>query len=648
MLDANINQLRVNPAQMRTRIRVGLLAQLAVQVRHGLDRSLPLLARRDGDDLVVISGHRRWLARMISTLSPDRTIGAMRDAILNVCSGYIEDGWVLLSEPLYDHLVGMITDVELTLPVQVWTGMGQEEILTLIRANAGSEAPDLRGQTHAFQAALRWGISARDLAQTAGLPEGMVQAILDSGDLPPVFQDLLNDELLDLSITPKLFELSTTQLTALARALEKHIEESESKDKDYTGLIRLVITQLQYQPPTRNRKDVTPQEYNSAYIFHALWQKAAEECPEHLWAAVSRRVLDYGNRIDTAQRTLEILGQVPALEKYLIRQGQWVAGVSEKGLDLLPEEASCSNCIFAQLPQDEYLANELEIPCRETKKGFPQAGRCIDWAPADQPFRYRTPYYWDPGYKELRSSAALLKAWSAQKEADQTGAKRLAKSSRADIEDQRAAIRQFMEQHSRPPFILDHPWATACERCRHHLDKSPVKSAPDAPHCAWARGRRTLVFDALVPDTEGEVEWAIPWCRQFGPSAPWSELLPEEGEAPFSREVLVEMIRLLGRRISPDVYSTDHRAALQFLSGRPEKSSANHRRTFGNAFEDAVEELSDQQLWTLLRWLWLEWTRVKGLRRTQFVPVQGTEVECRYLRFQDALNWILPEPDSDE
>lgn len=647
MLDANINQLRVNPAQMRTRIRVGLLAQLAVQVRHGLDRSLPLLARRDGDDLVVISGHRRWLARMIAHLSPGRSIGAMRDTIFDVCRGYVEDGWVVLSEPLYDHAVGLITDVELTIPVQVWAGSEQEEVLTLIRANAGPEAPDLQGQARAFHEALARGLSVQDLAQTAGLPEGMVQAILDSGDLPRVFQDLLNDELLDLSITPKLFELSPTQLTALARALEKHVEESQSKEKDYTGLIRLAITQLQYQPPIHDRKTTVPREYNSAYLLHALWQKAAKECPEHLWAAVSRRVLDYGNRINTAQRTLEILGQVPALDKYLIHQHGWVDRMGEQALDLLPEEASCSNCVFAQLPQNEYLADELEIFCRE-KGSFSQAGRCIDWAPEDQPFRYRTPYYWDPGYQELRSSAALLKAWAAQKEANKTKSKRLDKPSKPDIEAQRAAIRQFMEQHSQPPFILDHPWATACERCRHHLDKSPVKSAPDAPHCTWSKGRRTLVFDALVPDTEGEVKWALPWCRQFGPSAPWSELLPEEGEAPFSREVLVEMIRLLAKRISTDAYSTEYRAALQFLSGRPEKSSAKHRRTFGNAFENAVEELSDQQLWTLLRWLWLEWTRVSGLRRTQFVPIQGTEIECRYLRFSDALRWILPEPDSDE
>lgn len=647
MLEAQTGKLRVNPAQMRTRVRIGLLAQLAVQVQDELDSSLPLLARRDGDDLVVISGHRRWLARMIAYLSPDKSISGMRDTILDVCSGYIENEWILLSESLYDQVVSMLANMDLTLPVQVWAGSEQDEVLTLIRANAGPEAPDLRGQAHAFHEALGRGLTIQVLARTAGLPEKMVQAILDSGELPHVFQQLLNDELLDLSITPKLFELNAAQRTALAQATEAYIKEATNAEEDYTNLVSLAITQLQFEPPLYDRRDETPREYNSAYLLRALWKKAIEEAPDHLWAAIARWALDYKRQIDTMQRILELLGHVPALGDYLIRRGHYTEGVNDKTLALLPEEASCSNCIFASLPQDKYLDKELELPCR-SQQAFPQANCCTDWAPPDQPFHYKTSWWWEKGYKDLRSSKALLKAWQGQLAFEQNKPGPAAKPSKPDIEDQRAAIRQFMEQHTQPPFILDHPWATSCTKCRHHTEDSPVKSAPDAPHCTWSKGRRQLTFDALAPDEKGEVKWIIPWCRQFGPAKPWSELLPEEGEAPFSREVLVEMSRLVGRKVSTDAYSTDCRGALQFLTGRPEKSTANHRRTFTANFDKAVKELSDQQLWTLLQWLWLEWARRAGTRRTRFVPIEGTEIQCRYLRFTDALNWMLPEPDNDE
>lgn len=63
-----LNQLQEHPAQMRTRMDPDEMARLVLQVvERGLDEHQPIIVADAGDGTYhVVSGHRRWLARLLA------------------------------------------------------------------------------------------------------------------------------------------------------------------------------------------------------------------------------------------------------------------------------------------------------------------------------------------------------------------------------------------------------------------------------------------------------------------------------------------------------------------------------------------------------------------------------------------------------
>lgn len=239
----------------------------------------------------------------------------------------------------------------------------------------------------------------------------------------------------------------------------------------------------------------------------------------------------------------------------------------------------------------------------------------------------RTPYYWTRGGERVTSLEELQSAWQAQWDREQSAQPSGTLSGSEDMAQQRANIRFYMERHTQAPFTVEHPWATPCSRCAHHLDGSPVKSDPDAPHCAWSKGKRRLEFRAYVPVESQALTSMIPYCLQFAPLEPWADIVPKSvAEIPYERQVMIPLIEGLAESVNRNVYSTDSRAALQFLTGRPTSASANHRHTFRERFKEEEPSLTDGQIWTLLRWLLLEWARAHHYTSMQMVPFEGVSV----------------------
>ena len=676
--EASIRQLRVNPAQMRTRTRVRELAQLALQVSQGLDPALRLLVRLyagqagevlDHEEFVVLSGHRRWLAMMVAALTPGGDLDQMVETIRAYCEP--QDSWVFLRPELYQRLADLVGEV--TLPIEIWEGTNAEECLTLIRANMGPEEPDLLGMGHAFQEALSRDVSLEELARAAGMPESMIKAIIEVDRLPGIFQSLINDGRLALETVPDLLRLDDVQLISLAWAMGICSDPEQADGippENYTSLVKHAIAQMCFDPVPTARDDCRPAEHNTAHVVRHLWQRAIDETPAPFYREVATRSLN-GLRTDTGQALMKILSDMPELASFFA-DTYYGAGLKDSALDLLPEEAECATCAFHCLP-DKLLTREFEIPCRDSGKTrtLPEASVCWHWTPEGDPFSIRTPYYWEVGAKEIKSKRALINAWEKQQAYEEKEAVTPMSSTtgKDEIKVQRQAIAFYMERHSQPPFILDHPWATSCARCRHHLDKSPVKSAPDAPHCQWSKGRRSLAFDAYVPSEGGAISgtglivpsdgsialdewdkfdpsqtaWMIPACRQFAPVGEWPDLIPEaDTPPPYPRPVLVDLLRNLVRNTNKNVWATDQRAALQFLTGRPEKASANHKHSFESAFNKAREDLSDSQIWTLVQWVTLEWLRTRTHTTMQYV-IGDAIVECSLMGFTTALNLVDDE-----
>jgi hypothetical protein len=173
------------------------------------------------------------------------------------------------------------------------------------------------------------------------------------------------------------------------------------------------------------------------------------------------------------------------------------------------------------------------------------------------------------------------------------------------VEQQRALIRDFMEQHGQ--LAVSHPFATGCAGCRHFLDNSPTKDET-VPHCAWADRPRRVHFNALRPvQNNGPV---VPICRQYAPTDAWETLIPEHPEpAGVPREWMREQILKLAvaGRTYGDAYHP-----FEFLTGRPMSSSERYEDWFEKQLAEQIGYLSDGQLFTLLVWATAEWQRGLG------------------------------------
>lgn len=661
MYPASVHDLRVNPAQMRTRVGLMELARLAVQVKDGLDPNLALLLRPDGQGaFTVISGHRRWLALMIATIaytaptvapiSAEQDLELMEATIRDLCT--IQDGFVVLDEALYEFLQGLVPET-LTVPYVLWDGPADAEILLLIKANTGAEEPDLVGQARAFKAAIDAGVSYDTLSQVTGQPAGRLEAQVKLLGLPQVFQDLVNDSLLDLSIIFDLLPLKPKAIKALDQAMgakykadKKHAAKEgfdlqDYKDyasKDYTSRVRLAALQMSAEPVVPKRRDVEPATYNLAVAVDALWREAVKSAPDQLYQAVARQSID-GTRITGIGAMMEVLSDVPKVQGHFDvetnQYGRTEITLTDEAIEELLPERTCRSCAFSELPT-VWVKHELPLACRERPSGV-AAGPCLSWTPKGKRFSMRTPYYWTKGGEQVTSLDELQAAWQAQwdREHGDSRPSGMLSGSSEDMAQQRRNIRFFMERHTQEPFTVDHPWATSCSRCAHHLEGSPVKSAPDAPHCAWAKGKRRLQFRAYVPVEGAAMSSLIPSCLQFQPVEPWADIVPEPfTEAPYEREVLITLIEGMAESVNRNVYATDSKAALQFLTGRPMSASANHRRTFEERFKEEEPSLSNGQLWTLLQWLLLEWTRFHHHATKQMVPFREifvVETEVQFL-----------------
>lgn len=648
-MQVSIQKLRVNPAQGRTRITADGLAALALQMANP-DPALALLVKQDGEYFDVISGHRRWLAAMIAWMAVTHSLEQMETVIEDYCDPF-EDGWIELSPDLYAWFINMVE--EFTLPCTLWEGSKADEVLTLLRANMGAEAPDLVGLAKAFHIAIERGIEIEALAQATGIPESTADAILIIPVLPTVFQQLINDHRLGLEILPDLDELAEDTLQTLGAALEDFLEMNIGPEHmDYTARVRSALVNLRWKSRAPAPKDSAPQAFNEKRMAHKLWQKAVTETPEALQRAAALIGLKATGRMNLAA----LLSDVPSTKRYFDVDRYGWTKLNTSAVEVL-DDLSCDTCAFAGLPEAR-LSVPLDLLCRKHKvKGLPEEG-CMHWVPEGKSFHLRTPWGWQAGSTVVTNLKQLVEAWQKQRDfelkqgIDPVGEEDAAGSTAMQL--QRGSIRQYMERHTEPPFTLDHPWSVACEQCHYFLEESPVQSAPDAPHCWWSKGRRQLRWQAFWPcDEEGTAikppDIVIPSCLQFAPNVPWSDIITETtAAAPFPREVMVKLIMDLAKSANRETHSPHSRGALQFLTGRPEKATGNHRHTFSSRFRKEKDGLSDRQMWQLVLWLLLDWQRGRAPRLEMELPFdEGRTRHFRIMEFTWAID-LLDEPDEDE
>lgn len=628
MINVSITDLRINKAQMRTRVRAAELAGLVRQIGHGFDESLHLLVSPAGDAWDVVSGHRRWLAAMLAEVCKTDDVEGSVEAI---CSPD-KEGWIHLEDALYTHLMVMIGD-GLELPCELWQGSPDQEVLTLIKANLGGETPDLRGVAKAFHAAIERGVELEGLAAASGMPQPMVEAILLIPVLPEYIQGLVNDGRLQLEIVPSIEKLSGLYQKLLGKALETYeLREDQKAPRLWDPYVEQAIAFAGYEPKAKKGDSGNIAEFNTRRIIRELWLKTRGQNAERLYEKVIEYALRGWNP-GSRSGQVDILAKLPGCAKYFAKDMYGRVGLKDNAYKAM--NLTCDTCKFRELPEIP-LSAELDMPCQQIGK---TAKGCNLWIGEDG-FTLRTPWTWVKGGEVVTSVTALAMAMEKQRETE-------VMEGESPVEDedaaspamakQRAEIQKYMDHHAEAPFLVDHPWASACSRCKWRLDKSPVKSAPNAPHCEWAKGRQTLTFNAFVIDDDDV--YALPACMQFWPTSTWVEVIPDmqfwptstwaqdipEEEAPepappFDRDLTERMIGLLAKSINRRCYSPQARGAVQWLAPRPRKMSGRHQDSFKKEAKKQLESLSDGQAETLKNWLLLDWARTQ-LPTRLYVPL---------------------------
>jgi hypothetical protein len=647
---AKLSQLQDNPAQCRTVIYPWPLAELALQVyTDGISSHHPFVAADNGDGSYrLISGHRLRNAALLAEEVKERRgaedgvtlfdvwdvlcdvagteqevvvcdacdtiteVDDRRNAWCRKCEAWVDahldDRKFPIAEALPDLHQVLAARGDVEVPVVLYEGSPKQEILMLQQANAGGEDPDLLGLARSFAAAVEAGATPAEVATANAIPESRVNAILALNYIPEFLGRAIADGDVALGVAGELARLKSDKLKLDAAA-----EAIRLYGRCYVETAAKLVSALQTweTPVVPLDPEMSPEKRNSARLLAALWAKTLADDPARAWVAVARGALHGGIRVD-----------------YLSD-----ADAEDLLYDLVPL-ARCATCQLREQLKRAPFDRWCQYRCQKDK-GAKCCGKAV--GPGD-PYVVEVPYDWSgyPGVQRTGYSSracfsaedfdkAIEAALAPEKKKEKNGPDVYSLASYCertypklreakDVAEQRALIADFMARHG--DFSGARHWfATCCESCQHRLEESPVKSKPDAPHCAWAHKRRKVQFGVRRPAEDGQGP-EIPVCRQFAPALRWAEVIPPHPTPPenVSREwmkiLITHMIEHAEREYRGS--RTFTRMMCEHLTGRPQPSNESHLRWLMARFDEEIGNLSDAQLWTFVLGITAEWERTRA------------------------------------
>ncbi len=724
-------QLHIHDAHDRTRYDLDKLAGLTLQVvERNLDKWQPVTAALSqpangkAAQYRIISGHRRWLARILAYAvlewaklpqHQERTesgidlpfVRELLVEIVQTLTGQTQvEGMVvqmtLSAESVHaaiSQLLQLYGENEIT--IAQFTGSAKAQMLALQAANSNREDPDPLGLARSYQAAYEEGATPAEIARHSGVHTEYVFNHLALTQISAEIATAISDGKLHIGIARQLARYENPLQAGLTNFVLLSLAPNGGVAITISGL-KQVAKRFKKWNGLQAPLTATPRQSqrNIARILAALWQKAVEGNVVHAWtAAVQMAAADYLNEpwLDSA-KTAAWFAALDTQRKYRDADNNlnWQPIVADL---LLP--VSCKTCPVGKLPRQSLQSDIGEgrdgatgIPCRLHAAG--EHGKCLHgYAPNDS-LQVPVPFDWathtgverENGGYVVKTEEALQEAWQTQRQLEAeteqaASAESVAPTASQAVEVKRtqiepmpdgsiqavsvaanspiiataaspepapeksatperdsktqARLRQFMESVAAQ--TSTHPFATPCNTCRHKLDSSPVKSRENAPHCAWAKGSRSLSFTQLEPTEKDTNFTSIPVCRQYAPKSEWRDLIPTHtGDCTLPRTWLTTQITELIEEMSSSrsrVYG-GHTAKiaqypLEFLTGRPMGSSETHANWFKDRFQEEKGNLSDGQMMTLFIWVMAERRRLQ--QESFLLPTNGSATQ--FVRVQE-------------
>ena len=631
----------------------------------------PGLSRAEaGEGVYIVSGHRRHISKLLSfALSSWAKDHQDTDITVEV----VETMIVALSEKLgsLDNLITSLKDKygDEEIPYVPFDGDAKAQVLALQAANYGSAEADPLGIAHSFRKALEAGVMPEQIARNAGQKVSYVTNHLALANIPPELAQRIAVGDLPMSVGTAVADLPEPKKTGLSifilansSANTGQVSKLTAKDvkscadvlKKWNGLHMPMMFKHQSQK-------------NIARALVRLWSQVVEAYPEDAYAAASMLIFrGVHDEPWASQDKLTLWFQALGGDTYYTNGGvNWAAIVQ-----YLVTEVNCETCPINQLPKEQLQSDlsagqggPLGMPCRivsSTSSGqAPSTGqgsqRCIHGLAPNDAVDVRVPMDWggntgvvsNSGDYRVKSYEDLLSAWEVQKakeleeaevqaaaasapqpEAEKPKAAETVTSEGASntpskeqkpkakpaedspIVKQRKITAEYMQVHelfAERQGLAHHPFATSCAACRHKLEKSPTKDE-SVPPCAWAGRLRGVEYKQLHSDLEGAPEILV--CRQYAPSQPWTELVPDHPEPSgmpraWMKAQVLHLVEAANNHGS-------NRNAFEFLTGRPMGANESHSDWFAKQLDEQIGDLSDAQLFTLMVWAFAEWQRAKS------------------------------------
>jgi len=511
---------------------------------------------------------------------------------------------VALAAPsTFRAVMEMYPDLEIPVLIVDYDAAGEH--MALLGDNYNMQQPDVLGEARGFAAAIAAGASPDDVALNTGKSRRYVDARLALAEMPQAIQQAVAEGQIGLSALHDLAHLREVGGDVALTAFVDTVTGGHRYKP--TRIMRWVAEagELAWSPmPMAGLRD-----RNHWRVWQVLWKKVMEQDPAAAWACVM--VGDYG--VDDLMEA---------------------AGWSDEDVALAVTEVNCANCLVRDVlghippvgwhpgypcqktadthwcmhavgPGENYQVRVSPPRFRDTADVVFEESAWEAWFENEAALLAAMQEVYDAPYLEEVKTAGVLAAAGISTGSDEDGddAKEAGPAEKA-----RALIRTYMDWHLQASGE-DHPLATRCVNCRYRRSDSPVMSRPDAPHCDWAKGGRTLAFHAYLTGTV-EDPYVIPVCRQYASVNAWPVIIPDSPHyivTPETRGWWKEFIRRLAAHYTQQM-RWEHGPLLEQLTGVPPKKSTKHESWFLDQYAATFDELGDQQVATLVQWVVGFWT----------------------------------------
>ncbi len=432
-MTVNLSELNEHPAQMRTTLDTEGMASLTLQVHtRGLDPHQPIVVARppleretvavpgtgeaansEGDGMVVISGHRRLLARLLAyelegllahemvgadggdggSIEPSSRdqgerlaqVSADLDTARSIVARWAgQDGGLIAA---YGPLAARYGERDIT--VVLLEGDQKTQVLALQASNFSQEEPDMLGQARSFHAAAEAGASVQEIANNVGKSVHYVQNHLAVVGMPDALIRLIVDGALGMGVAHSIANLPAGKREGLAAIV---VARAERTPPPTVAAVKAAAQRLGQwdgiQVPLTAPDAATR---NRARIMQALWSQVVSEKPLRAWGVAADAA--YQGLLGEPWTDTRICAAWIAALAPEVNHGENGRANWEHLMVELAPDVSCATCPVSGLPYAP-VSQDLALPCRSILTAEAQPGVCVQGMGEHDPFLVQVPMAW--------------------------------------------------------------------------------------------------------------------------------------------------------------------------------------------------------------------------------------------------------------